>query len=84
MTYTVTIEDMEFEVEVESWSPFDPGINHGPPEDCYPPEGGEVEWVVHPDFPGGEFIQAAINDHENDNWAQQVFQQLYEQLTGDY
>lgn len=32
-------------------SPYDPGVSSGPPEACYPPEGGEVEieevWLKH-------------------------------------
>ena len=78
MTYTVTIEDMKFEVQVESWSAFDPGINSGPPENCYPPEGGEIEWRVSDDFEGNEFINAALD--KNPDWSMLVFQQLYEQL----
>jgi hypothetical protein len=35
--------DVIFEVEaVFTFSPMDPGRKYGPPEDCYPPEGGEV------------------------------------------
>ena len=26
-------------------SPYDPGRTYGPPEDCYPPEGGEIEEI---------------------------------------
>lgn len=32
--------ELHFECSV---SPYDPGRSSGPPESCYPPEGGEVE-----------------------------------------
>ena len=35
-------EDGEYTVEAYV-SPYDPGRTWGPPENCYPPEGGEVE-----------------------------------------
>lgn len=35
---TETCYDIECEV-----TPYDPGRTYGPPENCYPPEGGEVE-----------------------------------------
>jgi hypothetical protein len=31
-----------FEIEFTT-SPYDPGNTCGPPENCYPPEGGEIE-----------------------------------------
>lgn len=28
-------------------NPFDPGVSYGPPESCYPPEGGDIaDWEV--------------------------------------
>jgi len=36
--------EYEYKVEVEGWSPYDPGVCSGPVESCYPPEGGEVEF----------------------------------------
>ena len=35
--------EYEYEVEVDSWEPYDPGVCSGPIERCYPPEGGWVE-----------------------------------------
>lgn len=34
--------DVEYEIEY-TISDYDPGRTSGPPEKCYPPEGGEVE-----------------------------------------
>lgn len=43
-TYCLTRGDDEIELTVEySLAPYDPGVSWGPPEDCYPPEGGDVE-----------------------------------------
>lgn len=35
---TRVLMDLEF-----TMTPYDPGNNYGPPENCYPPEGGEIE-----------------------------------------
>lgn len=44
MSYTKTffIGDVEFEVEFSS-TPYVPAKTYGPPENCHPAEGGEVE-----------------------------------------
>jgi len=31
------------QVEVVYYEPYDPGVTSGPPEHCYPPEGGDFE-----------------------------------------
>lgn len=41
-TKTFYISDVEFEVEFEA-SRYKPAKTYGPPENCYPAEGGEVE-----------------------------------------
>lgn len=33
-------------VSVLDWEPYDPGQISGPPERCYPPEGGWVEFEL--------------------------------------
>lgn len=58
------------EVTVEySITPYDPGVSWGPPESCYPPEGGEVEIVKvfsddEPDL--------AWTDAEDDDWSARI------------
>ena len=40
-------DDVETEYDIEaSWVPYDPGKISGPPENCYPPEGGYAEDVT--------------------------------------
>ncbi len=50
---TLALDDPEMELLVEgNATPYDPGVTSGPPECCYPPEGGEVEienvYATHP------------------------------------
>jgi len=43
-SYTLARGDDEFPLEIDyEVAAFDPGNVSGPPESCYPPEGGEVE-----------------------------------------
>lgn len=46
-THTMSFEREDgTEVEVEyTISDYDPGVSSGPAENCYPPEGGEVEII---------------------------------------
>ena len=41
-TVTLLFDGFDLEVAVDV-TPYDPGRTWGPPESCYPPEGGEVE-----------------------------------------
>lgn len=42
----VGLRDLTFDIE-GTLSPYDPGCTYGPPESCYPPEGGELEdWTI--------------------------------------
>jgi hypothetical protein len=69
---TVTVEltryneetDVETDLTVRcSVSPYDPGRTSGPPEDCYPPEGGEVE--SYKAFgPDGEPVELTSEEEE--------------------
>lgn len=69
---TVTVEltrydaetDVETDLTVEcSVSPYDPGRTYGAPEDCYPPEGGEVE-VYRAFGPDGEPVVLTSEEEE--------------------
>jgi len=46
MTYTVSIEQYELQVEVTDYSPGRAGKYSGPWEDCYPDEPEELEFEV--------------------------------------
>lgn len=51
--FTSFERDDDTEVTVEyTISPYDPGVSSGPAEDCYPPEGGEVEIISVKDDAG--------------------------------
>lgn len=60
------LEDAHLTLRVEGTAtPYDPGRTSGPPEDCYPPEGGEVEidtvWLLHPSAGAGPAIELEIS-----------------------
>jgi len=78
---TITILDLEFDVIVDSITPYDVGRSSGPPEDCYPPEGGEVEWHIDEDHPIAEFIQTAIDN--NESWKNLVEDTIWEKVTDE-
>jgi hypothetical protein len=46
-----------FDIEADV-SPYDPGCTYGPPENCYPPEGGEIDIteieLIEPKMPDEE------------------------------
>ncbi len=47
LAFTVTRGDEQIDVDLEYvLSPFDTGNTYGPAENCYPPEGGELEELV--------------------------------------
>jgi len=79
MSETVNILDFEFEVDILSSTPFDPGRTSGPPEHCYPPEGGEIEWEINPDQPIAEFIMAAVE--KNSDWESSIEDQLLQAIS---
>ena len=50
---SLPLDDPDLELYAEgNATPYDPGCTSGPPERCYPAEGGEVEienvWLEHP------------------------------------
>jgi len=40
------IDGIPFVIGVTYWESFVPGYISGPPEDCYPDEGGYGEWTI--------------------------------------
>ena len=60
INYTLRRDDTDIDLEIDySVTPYDPGCTYGPPEDCYPPEGGEIDdlAIFGPD--GKEFTPTA-------------------------
>ena len=57
----------EIGIEVEySISDYDPGCCSGPPENCYPPEGGEVEIISATTEDGLPF---SWTDDQDERWS---------------
>lgn len=69
--YTLMRGDDEIELEVEySVSRFYPAQNYGPPGDCRPAEGGEVEEVTA--FHNGEHFRITADE------AREIERHIYE------
>lgn len=74
-------------VLVTSYIPYDPGRTYGPPEQCYPPEGGEMEFELY-DRKGyrAKWLEQKL---ENLSWEEydieyaRLFEE-YEKLVKDY
>lgn len=63
--------DDETEVTVEyTISDYDPGVLSGPPENCYPPEGGEVE-IIRVFTDAGD---VTFTDDEAEKWSDWIAQ----------
>lgn len=62
-TKTFYIGDVEFEVEFSS-TPYTPDKTSGPPENCYPAEGGEVdiESIMIGGFEVSDVISETVRD----------------------
>lgn len=46
MEFDTTVCGIPCIVRVTYWEAYDPGCTSGPPERCYPAEGGEGEWEI--------------------------------------
>ncbi len=53
----------EVSVTVTCTSPYVPAQLYGPPENCYPAEGPEFEWVEFEFFVGKTVIVKSTNEH---------------------
>lgn len=69
MTCSITFTDedgRQYRIEGEC-TPFEPGNTVGPAESCSPPEGGDLEEIIHIEL---------IDNNENEN-VKIVFEQLF-------
>jgi hypothetical protein len=71
--YTIYLEDnSEIEIEYEQ-EPFIPAKTYGPPEDCYPSEGGGVDIIsVGIRKSDGAWIYYAATDEEIEKWTAEI------------
>lgn len=81
--YRVLEDGSEQKVAVEySAAPYDPGCTYGLPENCYPPEGGEIEisdaWLE----PQGTKIE--LPDDERERWEQWLMENPGQCAHGGY
>lgn len=59
-------DEFEYKIEVDDWSLYDPGICSGPPESCYPPEGGDVSF-------DDDTVRRRLNRDEDTKWEEVPF-----------
>lgn len=77
MLKTITVAGLDFEVEFDGL-PFVPAKCYGPPEDCYPAEGGEAEIL------GICLNGVEVSDVLSDWALNQIQEQLTEYLCTDH
>jgi len=65
----------DLEVEVTFYTPGNPGVTSGPPENCYPPEAEEIDWKIKDDD-----NLAATFIYENDELHQELTQCILETI----
>lgn len=70
MKTTIPFSDLPIEIEIETYSPGDPGRFSGLPENCYPPEPEEVEFTAR--LFGTEL--------DLDKWPEEAFNELCESV----
>jgi len=60
--HTINIGDRSIEIEVTSYTPYTPAKLFGPPEDCYPEEGPEIEFNISENEKDVEFLQDLLDE----------------------
>ena len=72
--FDTTIQGEDCTIHVLWWEPFRPAYISGPPEDCYPDEGGFGEWVVlTPDHEPWPELSDAMTDKDISRIDAEVF-----------
>lgn len=75
-TCTIPFSDLPLKIEIETYSPGDPGRFSGLPENCYPPEPEEVEFTAS--LFGTELDLMKWPEKDYDNLRQSVLDQIHE------
>lgn len=61
-------------VRVTHWEPYRPAFISGPPEDCYPAEGGEGDWeILDMDGNPAPWLEAKLDRTDFERIGKQVF-----------
>ncbi len=71
-------------VRVTYWEPYLPAKTYGPPENCYPAEGGEGDWEIL-DTRGrpAPWLERKMTDRDRNLLSEEVFNRM-EQMEPDY
>ena len=72
-------------VRVTHWEPYDPGRTSGPPESCYPPEGGEGEWeILDRNGKPAPWLERKMTDRDQNLVSETVFNHMENLHHDDY
>lgn len=64
-------------VRVTQWDAYDPGRASGPPESCYPPEGGEGEWeILDRNGRPAPWLERKMTDRDRNMVSEKVFEHM--------
>lgn len=75
--FDTIIGDTPCVVEILYWEYFTPGFLGGPPENCYPDEGGYGEWVIlDADGKQNDELDALLTDVEVERINQEAFDHM--------
>lgn len=75
LSFTYEFRDQDVTVEVLSYTPGRPGKYFGPPEDCYPSEGAEVDYRILVD---GDEIHASLTEEESIDLHKEIDERMIE------
>jgi hypothetical protein len=82
MIFDSRISGIPCQIRVTSHQPFIPARTRGRPEDCYPAEGGKIEYDVLTmnGKPAGKWLTDKITERDDEA----IYEQFLETLKGDY
>lgn len=79
--FETIIGDTPCLVDIVYWEYFQPGHLSGPPENCYPDEGGYGEWILlDMDGKHSRELESLLTDAE----IERINQEAFEHMEGDY